>query len=451
MSTCGGPHWSSLLCRSGFSLVAFSPVSLSQLHAPLVADSSLPSLVLEGDRAFTSLQLDRVHAKLGIDESTAHLVINEVAPSASTFDSASELPSVEPQASSSAAYEKLCITSCQSALDLGADRIVAFGDFSRTQWLAAAPILADQETKALTALEQETDVMHLTHKGMQRTVIFAPHPADRAESSKLHAALLLAHRVLKAPVGAVSDLSSGIDRITACKWLTQESAFDVSAITIEPKLTASGEEVVGSRRFLLATGAVTHNSGDRDSSGGQFGREAIDTIMKHLDPPSVVFIFAGYEKPMEDFLRVNEGLARRIPYRYQFDPYNTDQLCQIFRVMCESKGEILEYGVAEEIPHMLHSLDEQMLSTQNAGLISNWLSFAQGERDDRVDIDGHTPCTTHTCARSCPGPGCVYHQLLSMLTPLGSPLFVLLYPLNTLLSSPMQRPWPTRISPPLSL
>jgi hypothetical protein len=127
--------------------------------------------------------------------------------------------------------------------------------------------------------------------------------------------------------------------------------------------------------------------GDRDSSGGQFGREAIDTIMKHMDPPTAVFIFAGYEKPMEDFLRVNEGLARRIPYRYQFEAYNIDQLCQIFKVMCESKGESLEEGVNEEVPKLLATVEENMLVTQNAGLIQNWLSFAQGERDDRVDID----------------------------------------------------------------
>jgi hypothetical protein len=55
--------------------------------------------------------------------------------------------------------------------------------------------------------------------------------------------------------------------------------------------------------------------------------------------------------------------------------------------MCESKGEILESGVSDEVPRMLHSIDENMLATQNAGLIQNWLSFAQGERDDRVDID----------------------------------------------------------------
>jgi hypothetical protein len=110
--------------------------------------------------------------------------------------------------------------------------------------------------------------------------------------------------------------------------------------------------------------------------------------MKHLDPPSAVFIFAGYEKPMEDFLRMNEGLARRIPYRYQFDAYTVEQLCQIFNVMCDSKGEVLESGVSSgDIGGLLASIDPVMLSTQNAGLVQNWLSFAQGERDDRVDID----------------------------------------------------------------
>lgn len=106
-----------------------------------------------------------------------------------------------------------------------------------------------------------------------------------------------------------------------------------------------------------------------------------------MDPPTVVFIFAGYEKPMEDFLRVNEGLARRIPYRYQFEAYTIDQLVQIFHVMCASKGEMLMEGVTDQIASMLRSIDESMLTTQNAGLVLNWLSFAQGERDDRVDID----------------------------------------------------------------
>lgn len=153
------------------------------------------------------------------------------------------------------------------------------------------------------------------------------------------------------------------------------------------KVDAKVMEAKGGIVFIDEAYSCMPKGGDRDGNGGQFGREAIDTIMKHMDPPTAVFIFAGYEKPMEDFLRVNEGLARRIPYRYQFEAYNIDQLCQIFKVMCDSKGEMLESGVIDEVPRMLGSIDEAMLSTQNAGLIGNWVSFAQGERDDRVDID----------------------------------------------------------------
>ncbi len=118
-----------------------------------------------------------------------------------------------------------------------------------------------------------------------------------------------------------------------------------------------------------------------------FGKEAIETIMKHLDPPSCVFVFAGYTQPMNEFLRVNEGLARRIPYRYTFEAYTIEQLVQICKIVCSSKGELLEEGILEKLPKALAALDETARTTHNAGLISNLVSFAQIERDRRIDID----------------------------------------------------------------
>lgn len=165
------------------------------------------------------------------------------------------------------------------------------------------------------------------------------------------------------------------------------------------KVDAKVNEAKGGIVFIDEAYSIVKGGGERDSNGGQFGREAIDTLMKHMDPPTAVFIFAGYEKPMEDFLRVNEGLARRIPYRYTFDAYTIEQLCQIFRVMCDSKGEMISLeeaaapspsspaDVDAQVASLLGSIDPYMLSTQNAGLIANWLAFAQGERDDRVDIE----------------------------------------------------------------
>ena len=118
-----------------------------------------------------------------------------------------------------------------------------------------------------------------------------------------------------------------------------------------------------------------------------FGKEAIETIMKHLDPPSCVFIFAGYKEPMESFLKVNQGLARRIPYRYEFQPYTNQQMLQILLLMCKSKCEDVNEQVQQALPALLDTLSIQQKSTQNAGLIDNWIHFAQMARDYRIDID----------------------------------------------------------------
>jgi len=154
------------------------------------------------------------------------------------------------------------------------------------------------------------------------------------------------------------------------------------------KVDAKVDEAKGGVIFIDEAYSIVKDGGSRESSGGSFGKEAIDTIMEHLDPPTAVFIFAGYDRPMNEFLRVNEGLARRIPYRYTFEPYDDSQLEAIFKVMCESKGEGLdeELKVDGGFRALLDGVPRPLVESQNAGLISNWVSFAQIERDDRIDI-----------------------------------------------------------------
>jgi hypothetical protein len=43
-----------------------------------------------------------------------------------------------------------------------------------------------------------------------------------------------------------------------------------------------------------------------------------------------IVIVAGYEKPMkENFMKTNEGLPRRFPYRYVLREYSANELCDI--------------------------------------------------------------------------------------------------------------------------
>jgi stage V sporulation protein K len=136
----------------------------------------------------------------------------------------------------------------------------------------------------------------------------------------------------------------------------------------------------------------------KENENASYGTEAIDTIMKHLDPPSCVFIFAGYEKPMEEFLKANAGMARRIPYRFDFKPYDKEELKSILEVMVIEKNETLHPELKEKFLNILSDVPQDLIDSQNAGLISNWLSFAQLERDDRVSIDEakKNPTILHT-------------------------------------------------------
>jgi len=143
-------------------------------------------------------------------------------------------------------------------------------------------------------------------------------------------------------------------------------------------------EAKGGIIFIDEAYSIVKEGGSRE--GASFGKEAIDTIMKHLDPPSCVFIFAGYQQEMEDFLKVNPGLARRIPYRFTFSPYPLDDLLKIFVVMCTNKGESLTKEAEEAFIQSLAQLDPALIAQQNAGLLSNFLSFSQMERDDRLSV-----------------------------------------------------------------
>ena len=71
------------------------------------------------------------------------------------------------------------------------------------------------------------------------------------------------------------------------------------------------------------------------SEHDQYGKEAIDTLMKRMedDRGKVVVIAAGYKDEMETFLAVNPGLASRFTHKMHIEDYNEDELVAIFKQM----------------------------------------------------------------------------------------------------------------------
>ena len=66
------------------------------------------------------------------------------------------------------------------------------------------------------------------------------------------------------------------------------------------------------------------------SPAQQFGNEAITVILKEMEKNRTMFIFAGYKKEMEDFIKMNSGLKSRVNTYVQFDDYIEKELLTMF-------------------------------------------------------------------------------------------------------------------------
>jgi len=252
--------------------------------------------------------------------------------------------------------------------------------------------LMDEEFEKIIGHDQIKDQLQQFYKKVQLDKIRAKHKAESGGSVDRKR---LYHMLFMGPPGTgkttmanlVAKIMVKMQIIENDQVIFVNNALDLLAGFVgqtAPKVDAKVEEARGGVLFIdEAYSIVKSEKSQKDS----FGREAIETIMKHLDPPSCVFIFAGYEKQMEEFLNVNAGLSRRVPYRYTFSAYKDEQLMEIFTVVCKSKGEDLEEGCLEKAAALLATVPATQKALQNAGMIGNWVAFAQMERDDRIDIE----------------------------------------------------------------
>ncbi|MEH0639811.1 right-handed parallel beta-helix repeat-containing protein [Streptomyces bottropensis] len=88
-----------------------------------------------------------------------------------------------------------------------------------------------------------------------------------------------------------------------------------------------------------------------EDSGRDFGKEAIDTLVKLMEDhrDSVVVIVAGYTAEMERFLTVNPGVASRFSRTITFDDYVPDELLRIVEQQAEEHEYRLAPGAGEAL------------------------------------------------------------------------------------------------------
>ncbi|MFD6418550.1 right-handed parallel beta-helix repeat-containing protein [Streptomyces sp. NPDC060194] len=88
-----------------------------------------------------------------------------------------------------------------------------------------------------------------------------------------------------------------------------------------------------------------------EDSGRDFGREAIDTLVKLMEDhrDAVVVIVAGYTVEMERFLAVNPGVASRFSRTITFGDYDPDELLSIVAQQADEHEYRLAGGTSEAL------------------------------------------------------------------------------------------------------
>ncbi|PHQ52210.1 sporulation protein [Streptomyces cinnamoneus] len=88
-----------------------------------------------------------------------------------------------------------------------------------------------------------------------------------------------------------------------------------------------------------------------EDSGRDFGREAIDTLVKLMEDhrDEVVVIVAGYTAEMERFLTINPGVASRFSRTITFGDYAPDELLCIVRQQAEEHEYRIGAGAGEAL------------------------------------------------------------------------------------------------------
>ena len=114
------------------------------------------------------------------------------------------------------------------------------------------------------------------------------------------------------------------------------------------------EEAIGGVLFI----DEAYTLSPADSSGQDFGKEAIDTLVKMMEDrrDELVVVVAGYSPNMRQFLAANPGLDSRFSKTIEFESYNSDELVTIVERLCRANHYALEYETQEALRKVFESM-----------------------------------------------------------------------------------------------
>ena len=153
--------------------------------------------------------------------------------------------------------------------------------------------------------------------------------------------------------------------LQAMEILPTARVIEASRATLVGKYLGETPKIVNNMCDKAMGGILFIDEAYTLSDGGdQYGKEAIDTLMKRMedDRGKFVVIADGYKDKMEEFLMMNPGLASRFTHKLHIDDYNEDELLAIFKHMAQKDQYNLsptaEFKALDTIYRMVLNKDE---------------------------------------------------------------------------------------------
>lgn len=127
--------------------------------------------------------------------------------------------------------------------------------------------------------------------------------------------------------------------------------------------------------------------------GGEkdFGKEAIDTLVKHMEDKQhdFILILAGYSREMDYFLSLNPGLHSRFPLIIEFPDYTVDELMAISHKILEEKEYVFSPDAERKLRDHLYMIKNsiQVRSFSNGRYIRNVIEKSIRSQSMRLLLD----------------------------------------------------------------
>lgn len=122
-------------------------------------------------------------------------------------------------------------------------------------------------------------------------------------------------------------------------------------------------------------------------SGNDYGREAIDTLVKEMEDnrDNLIVIVAGYPDLMEDFVNSNPGLRSRFNKYMFFPDYTPEELLRIFENMCNESGYKISNGCREyTVKYFTEIYEKRDKGFGNGRAVRNYFETAITRQADRL-------------------------------------------------------------------